>query len=502
MTGGSGESSSPPADAFAPSAVAPREWVEAERAGVAYRSARWTPDGLGRLAAHLATTGAEALAALGDDRLLAAWGDAVAAFRDPESPERRRLDARPRPHLPAVAGGAGRRPRGGARRGRPRARRPRPRRRPRPPGAAAHSGPGDPRRQPARPGGPAAAPRPRPPPAGAPQVALRGAALRPRLRRRPGQPRAGARRGGGRRHLAGGRRRPRSAAPGRRRAGRRLRRAGHPRRPRTPRPRQAPRLRPQDQPGDRRGRRRPASGRRRARPRRRALRSARLPVGRRGLHRRRRRGAGRQARQPSWPSWPTAGRPAPPTSTAAAAVRQLREEAALRGLLHWEAAPRAGLGAGTVVLEPDPGFRPTPGLRTVRVHPLAGPRPPPRASSRRGRAGSRAPPWPARRPGPSSPPSAGWASPASPRRASCRPPTPPGTTAASTRWLELADSVGLATRRPAPLRIRLRASSGALQASPSMRPTSRPPTQTTAVGTPRMSSASAWGSPLNGLGRP
>jgi hypothetical protein len=29
------------------------------------------------------------------------------------------------------------------------------------------------------------------------------------------------------------------------------------------------------------------------------------------------------------------------------------------------------LGAGTVVLEPNPAFRPTPGLRTVRVHPLA-----------------------------------------------------------------------------------------------------------------------------------
>ena len=64
--------------------------------------------------------------------------------------------------------------------------------------------------------------------------------------------------------------------------------------------------------------------------------------------------------------WP----PGPPDLAAAAAVRQLREEAALRGLVRWEVAPHLGLGAGTVVLEPDPAFRPTPGLRTVRVHPL------------------------------------------------------------------------------------------------------------------------------------
>jgi hypothetical protein len=53
----------------------------------------------------------------------------------------------------------------------------------------------------------------------------------------------------------------------------------------------------------------------------------------------------------------------------AAAVRQLRELAGMRGLALFEVG--ASLAAGTVLVEPEPAFQPTPGLRTVRVHPLA-----------------------------------------------------------------------------------------------------------------------------------
>ncbi len=60
--------------------------------------------------------------------------------------------------------------------------------------------------------------------------------------------------------------------------------------------------------------------------------------------------------------WP----PGPAAAPALAAVQQLRLEAELRGL------PRASLppAAGTVLLEPEPALRASPGLRTVRVHPL------------------------------------------------------------------------------------------------------------------------------------
>ena len=60
--------------------------------------------------------------------------------------------------------------------------------------------------------------------------------------------------------------------------------------------------------------------------------------------------------------WP----PGPAAAPALAAVQQLRLEAELRGM------PRASLppAAGTVLLEPELALRPSPGLRTVRVHPL------------------------------------------------------------------------------------------------------------------------------------
>jgi hypothetical protein len=52
---------------------------------------------------------------------------------------------------------------------------------------------------------------------------------------------------------------------------------------------------------------------------------------------------------------------------AAAGVQQIRSEAALRGLNVVDLP----LAAGTVVIEPEERFRPTPGLRTVRIHPLS-----------------------------------------------------------------------------------------------------------------------------------
>lgn len=63
-----------------------------ELRGVSYRAARWTPAGLGALAAHLAGPGRTALEALETADIEAAWQATVAAFRDVRSPERRTLD--------------------------------------------------------------------------------------------------------------------------------------------------------------------------------------------------------------------------------------------------------------------------------------------------------------------------------------------------------------------------------------------------------------------------
>ncbi|HEV7515901.1 MAG TPA: acyl-CoA reductase, partial [Thermoanaerobaculia bacterium] len=66
--------------------------------------------------------------------------------------------------------------------------------------------------------------------------------------------------------------------------------------------------------------------------------------------------------------WP----PGPPEPGAAGAVQQLRLAAEMRGLsLHLPHPPYLPLAAGTVIVEPEPAFHPSPGLRTVRVHPLA-----------------------------------------------------------------------------------------------------------------------------------
>jgi hypothetical protein len=60
--------------------------------------------------------------------------------------------------------------------------------------------------------------------------------------------------------------------------------------------------------------------------------------------------------------WP----PGPADPAVLAGVQQLRLEAEMRGLR----SPRLPISAGTVLIDPDSAFRPTPGLRTVRIHPL------------------------------------------------------------------------------------------------------------------------------------
>lgn len=62
--------------------------------------------------------------------------------------------------------------------------------------------------------------------------------------------------------------------------------------------------------------------------------------------------------------WP----PGPVAPATAGAVQQVRADAELRGLHRAEVARR--LAAGTVLVEPRAAFQPTPGLRTVRIHPV------------------------------------------------------------------------------------------------------------------------------------
>ncbi|HYO16322.1 MAG TPA: acyl-CoA reductase [Thermoanaerobaculia bacterium] len=60
--------------------------------------------------------------------------------------------------------------------------------------------------------------------------------------------------------------------------------------------------------------------------------------------------------------WP----PGPATRAESAAVQHLRLEAEMRGLRVEPLSPQSG----TVIVDSEPSFRPSPGLRTVRVHPL------------------------------------------------------------------------------------------------------------------------------------
>ncbi len=62
--------------------------------------------------------------------------------------------------------------------------------------------------------------------------------------------------------------------------------------------------------------------------------------------------------------------PGPADPEAAGAVQQVRAEAELRGLYRPAIGPAARLAGGTVIVEPRLAFQPTPGLRTVRVHPV------------------------------------------------------------------------------------------------------------------------------------
>jgi hypothetical protein len=70
--------------------------------------------------------------------------------------------------------------------------------------------------------------------------------------------------------------------------------------------------------------------------------------------------------------WP----PGPADPAALSAVQQLRLEAEMRGLRRYRRQWRQWrqwlpITSGTVLVEPEPAFRPSPGLRTVRIHPLA-----------------------------------------------------------------------------------------------------------------------------------
>ena len=61
-------------------------------------------------------------------------------------------------------------------------------------------------------------------------------------------------------------------------------------------------------------------------------------------------------------AWP----PGPSDPSVLAGVQQLRLEAEMRGLR----SSHLPVSNGTVLVDPDPAFRPTPGLRTVRIHPV------------------------------------------------------------------------------------------------------------------------------------
>lgn len=78
-------------DAAVPANLAPSSFATVERHGVYYSSACWVADDFTRLGQTLSAQGAAALAALSDDDLLAAWSATVEAFRDAASPERQAL---------------------------------------------------------------------------------------------------------------------------------------------------------------------------------------------------------------------------------------------------------------------------------------------------------------------------------------------------------------------------------------------------------------------------
>ena len=63
-----------------------------ERRGIYYTAAQWTPQDLESLTRHLSTVGQRALNGIANTELLEAWDDTVKSFRDPDSEERQALD--------------------------------------------------------------------------------------------------------------------------------------------------------------------------------------------------------------------------------------------------------------------------------------------------------------------------------------------------------------------------------------------------------------------------
>lgn len=79
-------------DTAVPPSISPSSVTAIERRGIGFTSARWSPAELERLMRHLSTLGVEALNELQDVEISAVWEEAVAAFLDPGSDERRALD--------------------------------------------------------------------------------------------------------------------------------------------------------------------------------------------------------------------------------------------------------------------------------------------------------------------------------------------------------------------------------------------------------------------------
>lgn len=78
-------------DATVPSGIEPAVSTM-ERTGVCYTAARWTPSDLEALADRLQTQGRKSLAKISGAELLAAWCDTVESYRNPKSPERQTLE--------------------------------------------------------------------------------------------------------------------------------------------------------------------------------------------------------------------------------------------------------------------------------------------------------------------------------------------------------------------------------------------------------------------------
>lgn len=108
-------------DAAVPPSLPQPSVRTADLEGILHTSAVWTTEELAALATHLERVGGQALRRLPTSALAAAWHDAIAALRDPDSPQRAALEqpltrlSRLSPQglgaaLEAVLGGVGKRP--------------------------------------------------------------------------------------------------------------------------------------------------------------------------------------------------------------------------------------------------------------------------------------------------------------------------------------------------------------------------------------------------------